>query len=46
MRDRVRLENSYYAGLALLTYDDLVERAEQYLSLIHRYRPNPAASPE
>ncbi|PRQ00546.1 Shedu anti-phage system protein SduA domain-containing protein [Enhygromyxa salina] len=40
-RDRVRLENSYYAGLMLLTYDDLVERAEQYLSLLHRYRPEP-----
>ncbi len=38
-RDRVRLENSYYAGLTLLTYDDLVERAEQYLRLIHDYRP-------
>jgi hypothetical protein len=44
MRDRVRLENSYYAGLTLLTYDDLVERAEQYLSLIHRYRPSLPAS--
>jgi CheY-like chemotaxis protein len=40
LRDRVRLENSYYAGLTLLTYDDLVERAEQNLSLIHRYRPD------
>jgi CheY-like chemotaxis protein len=38
-RDRVRLENSYYAGLTLLTYDDLAERANQYLRLIHRYRP-------
>jgi hypothetical protein len=44
LRDRVRLENSYYAGLMLLTYDDLVERAEQYLRLIHRYRSNAAAS--
>lgn len=43
LRDRVRLENSYYAGLTLLTYDDLVERAEQNLGLIHRYRPNSQA---
>ena len=38
-RDRVRLENSYYAGLTLMTYDDLVERAEQFLGFLHGYRP-------
>lgn len=40
LRDRIRLENSYYAGVTLLTYDDLVESAEQRLSLIHGYRPD------
>lgn len=39
-------ENSYYAGLTLLTYDDLVERAEQNLGLIHRYRPDSEAFTE
>lgn len=38
-RDRVRLENSYYAGLTLMTYDDLVERAEQFIGFLHGYRP-------
>lgn len=38
-RDRVRLENSYYAGLTLMTYDDLVERAEQFLGFLSGYRP-------
>jgi len=38
-RDRVRLENSYYAGLTLMTYDDLVERAEQFLGFLHGYKP-------
>lgn len=38
-RDRVRLENSYYAGLTLMTYDDLIERAEHFLAFIHGYRP-------
>jgi hypothetical protein len=33
-RDRIRLENSYYAGLTLMTYDDLVERAEQFLAFL------------
>lgn len=40
-RDRVRLENSYYAGLTLMTYDDLVERAEQFIGFLHGYRPAP-----
>jgi hypothetical protein len=38
-RDRVRLENSYYAGLTLMTYDDLVERAEQFIGFLRGYRP-------
>lgn len=38
-RDRIRLENSYYAGLTLMTYDDLVERAEHFLAFLHGYRP-------
>ena len=45
MRDRLRLENSYYAGLTLMTYDDLVERAEQYLTFLHEYRPNQVEVP-
>lgn len=34
----VRLENGFYAGLTILTYDDLIERAEQYLRFLQRYR--------
>lgn len=37
-RERLRLENSFLAGLTILTYDDLVERAEQLLSFLSRYR--------
>lgn len=37
-RERLRLENSFLAGLAVLTYDDLIERAEQFLTFLHRHR--------
>ncbi|WP_170229474.1 Shedu anti-phage system protein SduA domain-containing protein [Polyangium fumosum] len=37
-RERLRLENSFLAGLAILTYDDLIERAEQLLGFLSRYR--------
>jgi CheY-like chemotaxis protein len=37
-RERLRLENSFLAGLAVLTYDDLIERAEQFLTFLQSYR--------
>jgi hypothetical protein len=37
-RERLRLENSFFAGLTILTYDDLIERAEQFLGFLQRYR--------
>jgi hypothetical protein len=37
-RERLRLENSFLAGLAVLTYDDLIERAEQFLLFLQSYR--------
>jgi CheY-like chemotaxis protein len=37
-RERLRLENSFLAGLTILTYDDLIERAEQLLGFLQRYR--------
>ncbi len=37
-RERLRLENSFYAGLTILTYDDLVERARSLLDFLLRHR--------
>lgn len=37
-RERLRLENSFFAGLTVMTYDDLAERAEQYIRFLQRYR--------
>ncbi len=37
-RERLRLENSFLSGITLLTYDDLVERAEHLLTFLQRYR--------
>lgn len=37
-RERLRLENSFLAGISILTYDDLIERAEQFLDFLHRHR--------
>lgn len=37
-RERLRLENSFLAGLTMLTYDDLIERAEQFLLFLQSYR--------
>lgn len=37
-RERLRLENSFLAGLTVLTYDDLIERAEQFLLFLQSYR--------
>jgi hypothetical protein len=37
-RERLRLENSFLAGLGVLTYDDLIERAEQFLTFLQGYR--------
>jgi CheY-like chemotaxis protein len=37
-RDRLRLENSFFSGLTIMTYDDLVERAEQFLDFLQRSR--------
>lgn len=44
-RERLRLENSFLAGLAVLTYDDLIERAEQFLTFLlqHRNGDDPSA---
>ena len=44
-RERLRLENSFLAGLAVLTYDDLIERAEQFLMFLlqHRNGDDPSA---
>jgi len=37
-RERLRLENSFLAGITVLTYDDLIERAEQFLLFLQQYR--------
>jgi CheY-like chemotaxis protein len=37
-RERLRLENSFLAGISILTYDDLVERAKHLLTFLQRYR--------
>ncbi|WP_437605743.1 Shedu anti-phage system protein SduA domain-containing protein [Sorangium sp. So ce834] len=37
-RERLRLENGFLAGLAVLTYDDLIERAEQFLTFLQQHR--------
>jgi CheY-like chemotaxis protein len=37
-RERLRLENGFLAGLTILTYDDLVERAEQRLTFLQQHR--------
>lgn len=37
-RERLRLENSVLAGLSILTYDDLIERAEELLHFLQSYR--------
>jgi DNA-binding NarL/FixJ family response regulator len=37
-RERLRLENSFYAGLTVLTYDDLIERATSLLDFLLRHR--------
>lgn len=37
-RERLRLENGFFAGITILTYDDLIERAEQFLSFLQRYK--------
>lgn len=36
-REHLRMLNSFLAGLTVLTYDDLVERAEHYLSFLQQY---------
>lgn len=38
LRERVRLENRFLAGITLMTFDDLVERAEAYLRFLHEHR--------
>lgn len=37
-RERLRLENRFYAGISILTYDDVIERAESFLLFLQRYR--------
>jgi CheY-like chemotaxis protein len=41
-RERLRLENGFLAGLSVLTYDDLLERAEQFLLFLQSYRDGAA----
>jgi CheY-like chemotaxis protein len=43
-RERLRLENRFFAGLTILTYDDLIERAEQFLMFLQRYRNGDAST--
>lgn len=43
-RERLRLENSFYAGLSVLTYDDLIERARSLLDFLLRHRNGGAGS--
>lgn len=43
-RERLRLENSFLAGLAVLTYDDLIERAEQFLTFLLQHRSGDGSS--
>lgn len=42
-RDRLRLENRYLSGLTILTYDDVIERAETFLLFLQQYRNGSAA---
>ncbi|UQA57252.1 Shedu anti-phage system protein SduA domain-containing protein [Polyangium aurulentum] len=37
-RDRLALENSFYAGITILTYDDLIEGAREILTFLRDYR--------
>lgn len=37
-RERLRLDNSFLAGLRILTYDDLIERAEQLVAFVRDAR--------
>lgn len=37
-RERLRLENSFYAGLTVMTYDDLIERARSLIDFLQRHR--------
>ncbi|MBL8682185.1 MAG: DUF4263 domain-containing protein [Myxococcales bacterium] len=38
LRERLRLENRYYANITILTYDDLIERAKNFLQFLHEHR--------
>jgi len=33
-RERLRLENSFFAGISILTYDDVIERAQELLHFL------------
>lgn len=37
-RERLRLDNSFHAGLRILTYDDLIEQAEQLVAFVRDAR--------
>jgi hypothetical protein len=37
-RERLRLENSFLAGISILTYDDVIERAEELLHFLSLHR--------
>lgn len=37
-RDRLALENSFFAGITILTYDDLLEGAREILTFLRDYR--------
>jgi hypothetical protein len=36
--DRLALENSFFAGIRILTYDDLLEGAQEILTFLRDYR--------
>lgn len=44
-RDRLALDNSFMAGITLMTYDDLVEEARQVLLFLRDYRNGSGEGP-
>ncbi|AUX23623.1 hypothetical protein SOCEGT47_041500 [Sorangium cellulosum] len=44
-RDRLALDNSFMAGITLMTYDDLIEEARQVLTFLRDYRNGSAEPP-
>jgi hypothetical protein len=44
-RDRLALDNSFMAGITLMTYDDLVEEARQVLLFLRDFRNGGGEAP-